>query len=256
MPLIPISINRALFSLSNRTGPFETSRFNYQTNPVSGNLPAPLKTLHERIFLNQTDTDYYLKNYLALLQGFPEFMRVLQDPLTSYTPADFEFPTVQITGGRFWSSGLYTGQVKILEVTELPVPRRYKLNHVTSLVADGRCKDTSRQHVIAVEPTTTVPGEYGPFLHVDWPESWPFAGILQLHQAWVPGASVDLVVNPADFPWELWNERLAVDSYLVSLLQRHNLMAIWATALTPKIKAAVALFAIIRAHPDVYPSDS
>ncbi len=96
--------NKILHALSNRQGPFASEIFSRLTDFVPIHLNAEAVNLRRKLFLDVTDTDYYLKIYLSLLYSFPDISRQLNDRITTYCIEDFNPRGVEISGGELCSA--------------------------------------------------------------------------------------------------------------------------------------------------------
>ena len=239
-------INRALYALANRSQDFVTPRFNYQGGPFPSVLSSELLALRQKLFLEVTDTDYYLQMFLALLAGYPDVTREFPDPVTTYNSSDFKPAGSTVAGGSWVLPASGLAPVLDPPVVTLPVPRTYQLISQGGTQAEGRCVETGWREPFAVI-SAPIPGQ-GFSLTVEWPESWPFRGTL-ITPSWQLGSALWLQVNPSRFPWALWNNIAGNDPTFLNLLTPNNLLGAWYGADVPEARAAIALLALMQANP-------
>src|SRR5580700_9293115 len=124
--------NKILHALSNRGGPFLTPLFSQTPEFVPTKPDNDELVFRAKLFLDLTNTDYYLKSYLALLHAFSDMERVLEDTITTYTIRDFMPRGVTIDGAEFLSAPNLVGRFTDALVTTIPVNLTYQLVFVSA----------------------------------------------------------------------------------------------------------------------------
>lgn len=243
-------INRLLHALSNRTGDFHDSMFASDPTFVPATLPADDLHVRKLMLLHKTDTDYYLKAYLAAVEAYPDIKGLAEDPVTSYQMSDFPPRGVELSGGEFLSKENSVGYYTDTAPADLPVNLTYWVSYFNNSLVTI----VGRENGLVRRVPYVLSGD-APFqtLRVEWPESEvPFKGPLSLTQAWVEGARVDITVSPSKFPYAVLVARLQGNAYLMNLLIRNQLVDEFLAVPDDQRKTAIACVVLARANPSAY----
>jgi hypothetical protein len=242
--------NKILHALSNRQGPFASEIFSRLTDFVPVHLNSEAVNLRRKLFLDVTDTDYYLKIYLSLLYSFPDISRQLSDRITTYCIEDFNPRGVEISGGELCSAPNIAAFFTDTPPTSLPVNLTYEVNYITTTYAQLKALESGLVQKIYHNATGTDPRK---LLRFDWPENFPFSGPIRLSQPWQENACVRITVAPSKFPFQLlWNS-IASDRYLNRLLLNAGLIDEFIGTVDVQEKIALALAVLALDNQSVFP---
>src|SRR5665213_3084412 len=123
--------NRILHLISNRTGPFLEALFGSDSSFVPSVVPAAEIAFRQQMFLDRTETDYYLKIYLAVLNAYPDWKQQFGEALQeSYRPEDLMPKGVYISGGDLLSFAGDPGVFIDPPLNALPVELKYHISYV------------------------------------------------------------------------------------------------------------------------------
>ncbi len=240
--------NKILHALSNRPGPFVTPLFSRSPSFVPHKAPPDELVFRNKLFLNVTTSDYYLKSYLALLHSFSDIERLFEDDLVTYRIEDFPPRGVMIEGAEFVSSPNTVGYFTDPVVTALPINQIYEVRYYSSTYLDLFAIETGLTRRTAYHASGTSPNK---ILRFDWMD-FPFQGPIQLNQEWAVGAKVTIAVEPSHFPVEvLWNV-IRGDLWLVQNVTNQGLMDALSGTMDIQEKVAIALMILILANDVVF----
>lgn len=215
--------NLILHLISNRPGPFQDPLLGSNPGFIPTIIPADEQVLRNELYLNKTETDYYLKVYLAVLNAYPDWKQQFGYNLAeSYKPEEIMPKGVCIQGGDLIAyaggSGLYIG----LPANILPVELHYQITWVSEYVCQIAGLETNILTNAVVAVTGNDPNK---ILRISWPGNIPFTGPLQLNQEWAEGAIVDIFVQPSQFPFPQLVANIQGNSYLQTLLSNYGIGA-------------------------------
>jgi len=231
--------NLILHLISNRQGPFNTALFSQGPWFIPQVVSTPEQTLRSLLFLDKTNTDYYLKIYLAVLNAYPDWKRQFGDNLQeSYAIEELMPKGVYMEGGELpgysGGPGLFMDQL----VHTLPVELHYRITYL----GDNLCKIAGLETGVQFNATLNTTGDDpNKILRIVWPDAVPFVGPLQLKQPWLLGATVDIFVQPANFPFGTLTQNIRGNVYLQSLLTNYDISAAFNESKDPMEQTAMAL---------------
>jgi hypothetical protein len=238
-------INKLLHALSNRKK-FQESMFRSDPGFSPALLSEENLMLRQLLFLDVSDTDYYLKIYLGLLHAYPDIEANFQDDVRTYDVEDFGIKVVKVDGGDFLSAlpaGFYTDPIS----NHLPVWLRYQIRYdlpgyVRLLNQEAQVVRRSRFNLSADSK----------IMHVDWPEDFPFTGPLKIPSPWTTGSAINIQVEPRHFPYEEMAQRLSSNVYLMRLISEASLVDEYVNTRDIQRKVAIALAVVAANNPSVY----
>lgn len=243
-------INRLLHALSNRTGNFHEPMFASDPLFVPAVFNAEEQQLRALMLLHRSDTDYYLKAYLAAIEAYPDIKALADDVVTSYRLSDFPPRGVAISGGDFLSKENSVGYYTDVSSTNLPVNLTYWVNYFDSRLVTIVGKETGLVRRVNYILSGDAPHQT---MRVEWPEAEvPFKGPLALTQHWVSGAMVEIQVEPSNFPYASVVARLQGNAYLMNLLVRNQLVDEFLAVPDDQRKMAIACVVLALANPSAY----
>lgn len=242
--------NKLLHALSNRKGPFGHALLPGDPMFAPATFSADEDDFRKKLFLDVTDTPYYLMAYVALLHAFPDLERKLTDFSITYRPEYFFPRGVSIDGADMVSSpnasGLFTDPVS----TSLPV----NLTYTIARIAPSRVLISAKENGTSVTASCTVAMEDpNMILHVDWPEGIPFSGPLRLKQTWAEGTTVTITVMPSRFPYKLLVTKIARHKHLSQLLLDYQMIDTFNGSVDYMERLAIVLTMLALSNPAVYP---
>jgi hypothetical protein len=144
-------INKFLHSLTNRRIISDDPMFASDPTFVPANLSADDLKLRSILCLDYTTSDYYLKNYVALADIYPDILSVLNDTVTSYQTKDFLPRGVRMQGATLLSNPGVSGFYSDLRPLSLPIGLSYSIDFVAPVVCQinrDRNNATSRLYFI------------------------------------------------------------------------------------------------------------
>lgn len=242
-------INRTLHALTNRTGPFNTPGFMGDSNFHPKKVTTEERSLRRKLFLDLTDTDFYVRKHLALIDSFPELGRQLQDEFKTYRIQDFLPRGISMFGGRFVSTQSIQGRFTDVKPTELPVGLTYFVGHNDNNSVVGTCKETGIR--VTMSCVITQVGDET-WLRPGWVPSMPFEGPMSTTQTWEQGSQIEIHVEPSSFPYQLMIDRLKGDPYLMTVLIQFSMVDEYVGAQDPAEKLAIALSCLALNNTSVY----
>lgn len=211
---------------------------------------VPEQKLRELMLLDVTDTDYYLKAYLSVLEGYPDILALADEVSVSYSMRDIPPRGVEMDGAEFYakinSVGYFTDQAP----TSFPVPLTYRITFIDSLNLKIAALETGIVRVVSYQKSGVDPNET---LRVEWPEDIPFKGPLSLLQTWNEGAMVEISVTPSAFPYDLLAKRIQGNPWLTRLLVNNRLVDEYTAVPDSQRKVAIAAIVLALSNPSVYP---
>ena len=238
--------NKVLHALSNRPGPFHTEIFSSSPNFAPAILSASEKALRHKFRLDDESTDFYLKQYLALLHGFVDFDKQLQDRITTYRIEDFIPRGVRVDGADFLQSANTSGYFTDPLITTWPVNLNYLITYESNQflwvdsLEDGIGQRTG--YNFSDQDPHKV-------LRIDWPSNFPFTGPLRLNQNWISEASIKIEVEPSRLPWGILLKRVQDDPYVHRLLLNADLTGEFSNSVDPMEKVALVLMLLCFEQP-------
>ena len=202
-------------------------------------MPDAEYTLRSPLFLDRTNTDYYLKTYLSVINAYPDWKQQFGYNLQeSYAVEELIPRGVYIQGadmpGNPNSPGLFTDP----DTNALPVELHYRIIYL----ADNLCQISGLETAVQYNSTvTTVGNDPNKILRITWPDAIPFAGPLQLTQPWMLGAAIDIFVQPSYFPFAQLIASVQGNAYLQALLSAYDISAEFNEDKDPMEQTAMAL---------------
>lgn len=231
--------NLILHLLSNRPGPFLEPLFGSNPAFVPTVVPAAEQTLRSLMFLDRTETDYYLKVYLAVLNAYPDWKQQFGYNLQeSYQPEEIMPKGVYIEGGDLATFAGSASAYTDLPVDTLPVGLHYQITWVSNTACQVTELETSFLALADVVPSGTDPNKV---LGIIWPTGVPFTGPLTLNQEWGEGAVVDIFVQPSNFPFPQLVTNISGNAYLQELLLSYGLSSAFNEDMDAMEQTAMAL---------------
>jgi len=216
---------------------------------VPANLSADDLKLRSILCLDYTTSDYYLKNYVALADIYPDILSVLNDTVTSYQTKDFLPRGVRMQGATLLSNPGVSGFYSDLRPLSLPIGLSYSIDFVAPVV----CQITQIETGITLQAgciSSSDPNDI--LLRIDWPDGVPFQGPLRLTQPWVSGAHVYIQTEPSRFPYADAVNKLQQQPRLSQLLMTYGVLEAFKNTYDPMDKLVIALLVIALSNPSVY----
>lgn len=231
--------NLILHLLSNRPGPFVTPLFSQDQSFVPTIIPPAEQTLRSLLFLDKTETDYYLKIYLAILNAYPDWKQQFGSNLDeSYAVEELMPGGVYIQGGDLLGYQDGPGLFVDPPSNSLPVELHYRISYL----GDNLCQITGTESGIQYQVTLNAVGtDPNKIIRITWPSTVPLTGPLQLSQSWTLGSVVDIFVQPSNFPFTQLVSNLRGNAYLQSLLETYGITAEFNEDMDPVEQTAMAL---------------
>lgn len=242
-------INRFLHALRNRKGAFNEAMFAEDPNFVPAALSREANHLRQMLYLHVTSTDYYLKAFASAVAAYPDIELLLDDKVTSYRMSDMPPRGVEISGADFLSKqnlvGFFTDQAS----QTLPVGLTYLISYFEPGWITIRCVETGIIRRTTCLLTGSAPTQT---MRVEWPDEFPFEGPLSLKQHWVPGSSIEILVEPSKFPYEALVARITGNAYLMRLLINAQLVDEFLSFPDYQRKIAIAATVLAMDNPSAY----
>lgn len=196
--------------------------------------------------LDNADTDYYLKCYIALLYAHPDILEGLEQGEVSYAPATFPFRTVVTEGVELDPTantpGLFDGRRPI----GMPVPLTYTFTYLSATTLRADIAETGYSTILTCHT-------YADGIDVRFMPEFPFSGLLKLQQAWEPGVQLKIIAEPGNFPWSRLIETVEQSAPAIYLLNSTGLLNAYSVAYAHPEKAALILAAVAKSNKSVYP---
>lgn len=241
--------NKILHAVSNRPGPFVTPL-------LAGNLAFTPKVLsieekafRSKLFLDVTDTDYYLKVYLAALHGFADMERLFEDYVTTYRIEDFPPRGVEVSGGELVSKANMVAYFTDAMPTSLPVNLHYEISYLDSVYLELSAIESGLVETLAYQITGQ---DSNGLLRFDW-KDFPFTGPIQLNQTWIAGAKVQISVEPSQFPYQVLLDAISGDLWINQVLVDAGLITAFKSTTDLQEKLAIALLVLGASNTSVFP---
>lgn len=123
-------INKLIHALANRSGPFQDPMFVGDPDFKPAVIGVPEQKLRELMMLHITDTDYYLKAYLSVLEAFPDIKALANETSVSYDVSDTPPRGVEMDGAEFYSKINSVGYFSDQAPTSFPVALTYRFSYI------------------------------------------------------------------------------------------------------------------------------
>lgn len=243
-------INKLLHALANRKGPLDDPLLLLEPGFAPADLAFPVQQLRG-LFLLDVPTDYYLKTYLCCLEAYPDIRQLADDPVVTFKASDFPPAGISIDGGDFQSKINVVGYFNDQETTKLPLTLTYRVRYHDSWNVRIDGIETGLVRIAAFIRSGTAPHE---MLRIQWPTDIPFTGPIVLNQDWLPGAVVEIKVEPSRFPFVDLVQRLRGNALLMSWLAEAHLVDEYVATTDAHRQTALAVLMLATNNPAVYPN--
>ena len=239
--------NKILYALSNRSGPFNTPDFGGPQDFAPMVVSPEMASIRSALFLDRTDTDYYLQVYLSTLASYRDIEAVFGDDSQTYDLLSMSDVGTTVTGAHFASGSGNSG--KFLNPTQVSLP--VSINFTVSYVSASACQLVDLQRGIVRNATCQVSADGS--MAITWPPEFPFDGMMVLDQAWQPGAAFHITTVPGGFPYPALIQSLSSMPEVIKLMSEEDLLDALHGTLDPAEKLSLILLAVGMSNTAVYP---
>lgn len=238
-------INKLLHALSNRKE-FNEPYFKPAIQFTPAYFPQVENECRRLLYLDVSNTDYYLKLYLGLLHAYPDIEANFDDRVRTYSVEDFGIQVIRIEDGDFVSDSQNFGYFTDPPAT-LPVQLRYQLQYFQPDYTKVSIRENGQVFVVRHSLSSDKK-----VLHLNWPDNLPFQGPLKVRSPWTEGSSIVIDVEPRGFPYETMARRLDGNLYLIRLFSEASLVDEYVNTKDHQRKVALALAVLAAHNPAVY----
>lgn len=231
--------------LANRVGPFSELGipFSDQFHPLTFNQDE--QDLHQRLFLDRTENDYYLTAYLSALYSMPDIYGYIAGP-NSFDLTHIRPIIIQPTGGRLTNFGSLDND------TELPLNFNYELRYVGN--TEAAITEVERKRTTHLPVSASGSGG-NTVLSVTW-GSLPFTGSVSLNQSWTYGnyglTPFTFGTRPCDFPYTAILDDVSAHPVVIQNIQKYDLINELSLGLDSVEKMSYVLLSLLLSRKEAY----